>query len=545
MHKYTVGAFCAAISLSCSAQSLSNLLDLARASEPTYLGARTGVEAAQARTDQALGALLPQLSATASTNANHRYYQTRIAGTLETEDRYNNNSSQLTLTQPLWHYANIAGYQEAKAAMAQARRQLDNTEQELFAKLVSAWLDVLAARDDVEFTAHQEAATRKQWQIARRGVELGTAGLPQSEEARAKYDQARSDAMAAENDAQVKLATLEQLVGPLREFHAPVMSDDAILADLSGGRIEKWLDAIDTGNPSVLAAQRGFEAADAEVRKQRAGHQPTVDLVASYSRNSQAVGGFPGQAGYDIKQSAVGLQLNVPLFSGGTQSAKVSEAVAMKEKARLDIEAARRAAALAVKQAWFGWRAASIRTEAGLQSVKAARAALRAARLGQETGLKMELDVLQAEQQLWGALRDWRKGRYDQVAAHVKLKAAVGMATAKDIAALDKLFVAADNDMPAREHDQPASGGAAPANQPPPVRKMQQAPQTEASVAGQFWPRGCRWAVSADQDCWYLPAAVWRRNNPFAHCLVASNPPLEAPVPMRTCAPLAQVVQER
>lgn len=428
-------------SLSCSAQTLSTFLELARNSEPTFLGAKTSVDAARARTDQAFGALLPQMNATANTNYNRRNYQTRVADTLAVNDEYNSNGYQISITQPLWRYANYVGLQQSEAQLTQALHQMSNTEQELLARLVGAWLDTLAARDNVQFTTFQETAARKQWEIARRGFELGTSGLPQTEEARAKYDLARSDAMAATHEAEVKLAGLEQLVGSLPEFRPMVMADDAVPADLSNDRMERWLDAIEVGSPAVRAAMHAFEAADAEVRKQWAGHQPTLDLVASRGKNSQAVGGFPGQAGYDIKTDTVGLQLNVPLFSGGTQSAKVTEAVAMKEKARLDIEVARRAAALAVKQAWFGWKAASIKAEAGRQGVKAADAALRSARMGHKSGLKMDLDVLQAEQQYWAAQREWRRGRYDQLTAHVKLKSAVGILTLEDVFALDKFFV--------------------------------------------------------------------------------------------------------
>ena len=459
------GILAAFSNAACRAQSLSSLLELARSSEPTYLGARTNVEAAKARTDQAFGALLPQISASANTNINDRSYQTRIESMPTTDDRYNSNSTQFTLTQPLWRYANIVGLQQAEAAALQAGHQLAGTEQDLSSRLVAAWFDVLAARDNVSFTVQQAAATRKQWDIARRGLELGASGLPQAEDARAKYDQARAEAMSAETEAQIKLAGLEQLVGTLKEFNAPRMLDDAVLADLSGDQLDKWLQALETGNPAIQAALQAFQAADAEVRKQLAGHQPTLDLVGTYGKNSQAVGGFPLQPGYDIKQGTIGLQLNIPIFSGGTQSAKVNEAVANREKVRLDIEAARRAATLAAKQAWFGWKAAYARAQAGQQAVKAAQAALQAARLGRDTGLKMELDVLQAEQQLLAGERDLHKGHYDQLAAHVKLKAAAGLVTAEDLAALDKLFVASDGK--ARE---PAPAGPGPADPSPDLR---------------------------------------------------------------------------
>ena len=339
-----IGILAAIAVTPCPAQTLSSLLERARNSEPTYLGARANVQAAKARTDQAFGALLPQISASANTNANGRSYHTRSNDVPTADDRYNSNSTQFTLTQPLWRYANIAGLQQAEAAASQAEYQLAGTEQDLSSNLVAAWFDVLAARDNKSFAIEQEAAARKQWEIVRRGAELGTFGLPQAEDARAKYEQARSDATTASTDAQIKLASLEQLVGALKDFKPPYMVDDAVLADLNGDTLDHWLQALETGNPAVRAALQAFDAADAEVRKQSAGHQPTLDLVATYGKNSQATGGFPGQAGYDIKQNTIGLQLNIPIYSGGTQSAKVVEAVATREKARLDIEAARRAA---------------------------------------------------------------------------------------------------------------------------------------------------------------------------------------------------------
>lgn len=427
----------------CHAQSLSELLTLALGGEPTYLGAKTNVVAARAKADQAFGALLPQLSATASTNANERNYVTRSATVPEAQDSYNSNSAQLSLTQPLWRYASYVGLQQAKMVSAQADYQLAGAEQDLFAKLVSAWFDVLSARDSVRFTAQQAAAAQRQWEVIQRGVELEVSSLPQAEDARAKLDQALAEAVSAETDADLKFAALEQIVGSLRHFDVPFMRDEAVLADLSQEKMDVWLASVEAGNPNIIAAQRAFEAATAEVRKQWAGHQPTLDLVGSYGRNSQSVGSFPGQAGYDITQGSVGLQLNIPIYSGGTQSAKTLEAEAQKEKARLDIESARRAATLAFKQSWYAWRTAQSRTLAGAQAIKAARLALQAARGGVANELKTELDVLQAEQQLRAAQRDFNKGRHDQVVAYVRLKSTAGILTAEDVGALDALLIPA------------------------------------------------------------------------------------------------------
>jgi len=244
----------------------------------------------------------------------------------------------------------------------------------------------------------------------------------------------------------LKRAALEQLVGPLPKLDVPYVRGAVTLADLSAERLENWLDGVEAGNPGLRAAMLAHEAAIAEVRKQRAGHYPTVDMVASYGKNSQQTGGFPGQAGYDIWLGSVGLQLNVPIYSGGTQSAKVDEALAQKEKAWLDVEAARRAAVLTAKQAWFNWQSAYARSQAGVQAIRSAYSSLALARVGYQKGLKTEADIAQADQQLRAAQRDFRKGRYDQVVAYIKLKAAAGSLSEGDVVALDALMVKAQEE---------------------------------------------------------------------------------------------------
>lgn len=428
----------------CHAQSLATLWDMARQSEPAYRVAMTSLDAARARGDQAMGALLPQLTATVNTTGNDRKYFTRGTDISPQKDRYNSHSAQLNLTQPLWNYANFAGWRQSESVVAQAEQQLAAAEQDLLAKLVGAWLDVLAARDAVLHMREQAVAAQQQWEVTRRGGELGVHGLPQVEEALAKYDQAQADAMAAEMEAEVKRATLEQLVGSLAVFRPPSMRESAELADLRGESLEKWLATVEASNPAYLAALQAVEAAQAEVRKQAGGHLPTLELVGSYGRNSQAVGGFPGQAGYEIKQANVGVQLNIPIFSGGQQWGKVKEAMAQLEKARQDAEAARRTAIFSLKQAWFGWRSAHARAKAGAQAGKASELALALATRGRARGLKHELDVLQAEQQLRAAQRDHAKGRYDQVASYVKMKSVAGLLTNEDVVALDLLFASGE-----------------------------------------------------------------------------------------------------
>jgi len=423
------------------ALSLADAVLLARQSDPTYLSAKANLSASRERSGQAVANHLPQISVTANTNANRRTYDTRDSPFPAAKDEYNSKSAQLSVTQPLWRSANRIAIIQADAAVAQADFQLAAAEQDLLIRLVQAWFDVMLARDIVAFTERQSDAMKFQWQQTTHGAGLGLATVTAVEEARTKHDQAIADHAIAETDQSIKLAVLEQIIGPVSRLSPPLLSDDFIQADFRSGTLEDLLSHAEAASPAILAASRALDAATEEIRKQRAGHEPTLDIVATYGRNGQGAGSFPGQNGYDINQRAIGFQLNIPLYSGGGQSAKVREAVALREKAMQDLESARRNARLAGKQAWFGWQAGNARKTAALQSVKYSVVALKASTTGKLNEVKTELDVLQARQQMYSSLRDLQKARYEMITSHLKLKAVVGQLIDADLVALDKWFV--------------------------------------------------------------------------------------------------------
>jgi outer membrane protein len=210
--------------------------------------------------------------------------------------------------------------------------------------------------------------------------------------------------------------------------------------------MDAWLERVDV-SPQVRAAHHALSAADEEIRKQRAGYEPTVDLVSSYGRNAQQVGNFPGQPPYDVKTGTIGLQLTVPIFTGGGQQARISEAIALRERANQDLVAAQRSSRLAAKQAWFGWRAADSRQPAALQAVRSSQVALRTATQGIASGVRTEADRLQAILQLENARRDFHKARYDLIASFVRLRAIAGKLVDDDMLWLEFMFVEQEPDL--------------------------------------------------------------------------------------------------
>ncbi|GAB3537679.1 TolC family outer membrane protein [Noviherbaspirillum agri] len=417
--------------------SLLQAVQRAREHEPGYLSAKANVIASEGKLQQALGGLLPQVTMSLNSNANDRNYVTRDSPIPPAKDGYNSNGGQLNITAPLWRRSNLIAYRQADTSVLQAQLQLQAAEVELLVKLMSAWYDVMSARDAVYAASSQVAAANALMMVQQKGAAIGVFSMPAAEEAQAKYEQAMAESLTAETELQVKIAALEQLVGPLAGFRAPFLSPSMQRIDMKIESLDRWLAAAEQDNPAILAAEKALEAASQEVDKQRAGHWPTIDVVANYGRNGQSAGNFPGQNGYDIKQHAVGLQLNIPIYSGGAQNGKVKEALGMQEKARQDLEATRRTVRLNVKQAWFGWRAAEARQAASLQSRKAALAGVRVAEKGSATGVKTEAELLDAKRLSDAALRDLNKARYDAIVSMVKLKAAAGLIEDEDFQRLN------------------------------------------------------------------------------------------------------------
>ena len=430
-----------------AAQSLGEAWERALATEPALQAARASRTAAEERTSQARAALLPQIDANANRNLNRRTFvqntQNPFTGepSPEVGERYYSRTAQLNITQPLWRPQNWATLSQARESEQQAYWQALATEQDLHGKFVAAWFDVMAARDNVVHAGEQVEATRQQREVMQRGLVLGTHSEVQAAEAAARHEQAIAERAGAQAELEAKTALLEQLTGPLPAFRAPqwrVGDAGFLFAPLAP--LPEWLARVESDSPAVHAAERALAAAREEVRKQQALHQPTLDFVARHARIAQGSGSTPGQPGYRSHEHAFGLQLNVPIFSGGGTRAKVREAEAMALKAEADLEGARRNAIAQARQAWAAAQSAQARSQAAEHALRAAELALRAATTGQGTGLKTVLDELQARELLAQARRDQQRAHYDRVVGLARLRAAAGEPPEAFIAAIASLL---------------------------------------------------------------------------------------------------------
>jgi outer membrane protein len=413
------------------AQSLVDLYGAARGYDASYQSAKSQFDATLAKSAQARAAILPTANfALGASRSNQEV--------LPASDRsYGSQTATISASQPLYRPANWASYEQGKKQVDLAQAQLQAAEQDLIVRVSQAYFDVLAAQDALATTRASKAAITEQLASAKRNFEVGTATITDTREAQARFDLATAQEIAAENDLRTKRIALDQLVG--RSNITPKgMAQAAALPTPAPADAESWARLAEGDHPSVRKARLGLDVARLETEKARAAETFTLDAVGSVGATHFGGKGatIPGLN----KSATVGVQLNWPLYTGGATQNRIKETLALEDKSRNDAEAARRAVTQATRQAFFG-------VQSGLAQVKALEAAesssqlaLEATQLGYKVGVRVNLDVLNAQTQLFQTRRDLAKARYDVILGGLKLRLASGQLKAGDVAAVNALL---------------------------------------------------------------------------------------------------------
>jgi outer membrane protein len=444
----------AALALPAQAQSLLELYDAARGHDAAYQAARSLYEANLAKADQAKSALLPTVNLSAGASTSRVEYR-EPEGTPGRS--FDSQNVTLSATQPLYRSANYASYQQGLRQTELAEAQLQAAEQDLIVRVSQAYFDVLAAQDNLAFVQAQKTAVGEQLAAARRNFEVGTATITDTREAQARYDLVTAQEIAADNDLRVKRLALNQLVGKVETQPHP-LAPAAALPGLLPQDVNTWVQQSQEQHPSIRQARVGVELATLETDKAKAGHKPTLDLNASQSLNRNINGssfGLTSSPTVTASTTTIGVQFNLPLFAGFATQNRVKETLALEDKARADLETALRTIAQATRSAYFG-------VVSGLGQVKALEAAeassqsaLDANKLGYQVGVRINIDVLNSQSQLYQTKRDLAKARYDVLVGGLRLRQASGSLRSEDLQGVNALLVA-----PAAE---PAAAPPAPA----------------------------------------------------------------------------------
>jgi len=437
---FVLGAVGAVLLPSAAAEDLLQIYRDAVASDPTLASARATWMATQEVVPQARANLLPSvtLAANATEQDFHEKLHTDPAVTFS--QRFPQYQYTVSASQPLFRQQNRVALDQAKQTVGQSDFVLASSQQELILRVAQAYLDVLLARFNIELTESQKAAVSENLAQAKRNFEVGTATITDTNDAQAKYDQIVAQEISTQNDLDNKLATLRAIIGRAPKELKPFGGKFEPQLPTPNS-LEAWIEAAVRDNPQVRIAQSNYDIAVLEVDRQRAGHYPTVDLVASF--NQAYAGGSSGTsltsaAAYDSRLGVIGLQLNVPLYLGGSIDSRVRQAVANQEKARQDLETARRSAQLLAQTAFSGVTSGVAQVNAFEQAVKSAQVSYDSTKLGLEVGVRTNLDVLNQQQQVFQTRFNLAQSYYNFVINSLRLKQAAGTLTEADVAELNR-----------------------------------------------------------------------------------------------------------
>ena len=425
------------------AQSLSEVVQAARGVDAAYLGARSNADAAHYRYEQARSAHLPtaglqvQAARDSSTSPtpisttaiiNQTSKTTSLGGTVNAQQNIFNRQNDLTIDQ-------------AQKNEDIAQSQLAQADQDLIVRVAQAYFNVLAAADALNSVQGNSKAIAEQLASAKRNFEVGNATITDTREAEARADLARSKEIAAENDLLVAKVTLDQLVGRNGVAPHPLILP-ATLPPVMPSQVSDWVALAESDSQALKQARVGLEVAELATARARAGHLPTLVANATYGRTRarEAIDGegtFTGNS----RNAGVSVTLNVPIFSGFLIQNQVNEAVALEQKARTDADGARNQVVLATRTAFVGALSQAAQVKALEAAEASSKLSLDATLLGFKVGVKVNLDVLNAQSQLYDTQRDAAGARYQYLVAQLKLRQAAGTLGNNDLLPIDALLV--------------------------------------------------------------------------------------------------------
>jgi outer membrane protein len=421
------------LSLPAAAQDLLQVFRDAKGYDAQYASARYALQAGLEKLPQGRALLLPSVNATAATTTNHfavAPYGPNPVPSQSGRTFYNRNY-QLAFSQPFYRPQNWLQFDQAEQQVRQSEASFGQASQDLIVRTAQAYFDVLAAQDTLALVQAQKAAISEQLAQAKRNFEVGTATITDTHEAQARFDLATAQEISASNDLDNKKKALSQIAGKDYAGLRP-LGPQVALSPPNPNSMADWVALTEKQAYPVVIQDAATQIAALQSKIARAGHYPTIDIVGSYSQTEQT-GSTISANSSQINSGAIGFQLAVPLFQGGGISSREREAAANYEKAKQDLENARRASVLNAQQSYLAVINGVAQVRALEQALVSSQSALDSNKLGYEVGVRINIDVLNAQQQLFSTRRDLAVARYNTITSHLRLKAAAGSLRDEDL----------------------------------------------------------------------------------------------------------------
>ncbi|WP_292938161.1 TolC family outer membrane protein [Noviherbaspirillum sp.] len=426
-----------------SALGLMQAYEAALQNDPTYQAALHENEAGQQYKVMGRSNLLPNVSISYSKSKNRTdITQPNFLGQLSTtHPEYTSTSNVLGLRQPIFNLDGLARYREGIAQSNLSEAQFSTRSKDLLLRLVGAYADAKFAEDQLALATAQRNTFAEQKQANERMFEKGEGTRTDMLETQAKFDLAEAQLIEARDNMTTARNNLTAIVG-VEVTQLDGLTDDFRLQPMQPATFEEWK-AIALERNSELAMQRySVDVAEQEVARNRAGHAPRLDFVASYSKSDSESLSTRNQ---EATVRALGVQLNIPLYSGGSVSAATSQAVANHQKAKSDLDAKTNQILVELRKQYNLVLSSASRIDALVKSVNSARSLVNATQQSVKGGVRVNLDVLNAQQQMFAAQKDLAQARYNYLIAFLRLRYAAGTLTAEDLQTVAGYFVPASN----------------------------------------------------------------------------------------------------
>ncbi len=432
-------AISATFALPVQAQSLVDLYESARGFDASYQSAKSQFNATLAKAEQAKAAILPTANLGFVKSKSTQEYTTET-GVGNRDYGYGTETATMSASQPIYRPANQASYLQGLKQFDLAQAQLNAADQDLIVRVSQVYFDVLASQDSLTFVKAQKTAVAEQLASAKRNFEVGTSTITDTREAQARYDLVIAQEIAAENDLRVKKIALDQLVGK-NEAQPKQLAQPLSLPNLTPSDVAVWVQQSEAEHPSIKQSQIALDVALLETKKAEAGHKPTLDITASYSAINNLDGSnSPGAPASRINASTIGLSFNLPLFAGFSTQNRIKETLALEDKARNDLEGAKRAVSQGTRTAFFGVLSGQGQVKALEAAEASSQSALDANKLGYQVGVRINIDVLNSQSQLFDTKAKLAKARYDVLVGSLKLRQANGTLKAEDLNGVNALL---------------------------------------------------------------------------------------------------------
>jgi outer membrane protein len=439
--KIKIGLFAllAAAALPARAEDLLQVYRDARRYDAVFSGARNALDAGREKLAQGRALVLPTLGLTSNLTGQRLESESKNPAITPSFTRNPRLFAyQLVFTQPVFRPQNWNQYDQAELQVKQAEATYAQAAQDLELRVAQAYFDVLAAQDTLSLVRAQKAAISEQLAQAKRNFEVGTATITDTHEAQARSDLSAAQEIASLNDLESKGRSLQLLTGKEYAALAPLRRD-VKLPPPNPNDMKTWVDLAEKQSYPVLVQLAVTGIADLEAKRTSNAHLPTLDLVATYGSTDQT-STLTSPTGNTLTQTTIGLQLAMPLYQGGGLSSREREAAALALKGKDDLDNARRSSALTTQQTYLAVINGIAQVGALEQARISSQSALDSNKLGYEVGVRINIDVLNAQQQLYSTERDLAVARYNTITNHLRLKAAAGSLIEQDLEEVNRVL---------------------------------------------------------------------------------------------------------